>query len=317
MPLSLPRQVAVLPPSAASMPTPTPAPASEAEALAEQERRRLEEAHAADLSRLLTGAIFASVLSDQQHHHHQPQPRAGVPVRPHSPGPDLLLPLGEHQRAADISGATSNSSGAPHAHASSMHAGGICPGSGRRSCRITAAAAAAAGASPGSARGTRRRLLVDGEEAKGRSAGSPRGSVDPALSRSDLSLAAEADAAAGWPESPGMVTGAAHAAAAAAAATAAAEVERLEGELEETAAECDRSGWVGLGDWKLECAWRCCRFSCRMQCLLTVSPPACPLFLPCRRGEALRECQEMVEELQVGGWAGWGGIECWLAGSGG
>jgi hypothetical protein len=164
-----------------------------------------EEAHAAELARVLTHAIFASVLA----------------AAPPSPGPQLHLPPGAAHRVQDIPCATGSISGSGGSSRSP-----VASGSGRRHCRITAAALATGGSPPSGSRSVRRQLLPTG----GCGAGTVQSS--PAGMRSGLSQAAEAVRPGAW--GPGSFTGAA------ALAEVAAEVARLDGALEETAAECER-----------------------------------------------------------------------------
>lgn len=214
------------------------APAASPSPHKERLLRHLEEQHAADVSRVLTSAIFAAVLAQQE----QQEGRAAGALlqgqRVLSPGPELHLPPGEHW-LHDISGAsTARTARTPHP----LGSAGALPrsSSGSRGCRITAAAEASG--SP--TRSARRRLLaeVGAAAAAGAAVGTAVAAArdapaaTPAVGRGELSVAAEAG---GWPEDPGL--GASRAAAAAAAAEAeTAEVARLEGELEEAAAECER-----------------------------------------------------------------------------
>lgn len=178
----------------------------------------LQEEHAAELARVLTRAIFASVLE-----------RAAAAAPP-SPGPDLRLPAGEVPHVSCITGASSYAgSRSPPASVSRQQ-----PGSGlRHHCRITAAALAACSSPPSGSRSVRRQLLPPAEPGPAAPAQEPWPGAAPAAALcSDLSQAAEAVGPAAW--GPGSFTGAA------ALAEAAAEVTRLEGELDDTVAECER-----------------------------------------------------------------------------
>ena len=258
--------------------------------------QHLQEQHAADVARVLTTSIFAAVMARQ----HAEAAAAQQGQQALSPGPVLDLPPGEHW-LHDISGAsTARTARTPLSGAALGRTG-----SGSRGCRITAAAEASGSPTPSA----RRRLLaeVGAAAAAGAAVGTAAAAArdgpvhTPAVGRGELSVAAEAG---GWPEDPGL--GASRAAAATAAAEAAtAEVARLEGELEEAAAECERYVGALARASALSTMPACCtlmRCLCPMTlCLLsshlcrmhTSLPP--PLN---RRGEARRECQEMVEELQ-------------------
>lgn len=193
--------------------------------------QHLQEQHAADVARVLTSSIFAAVLARQ--HAEAAATQQGQQAL--SPGPVLDLPPGEHW-LHDISGASTARTARTPLSASALGR----TGSGSRGCRITAAAEASGSPTPSA----RRRLLaeVGAAAAAGAAVGTAAAAArdgpvhTPAVGRGELSNAAEAG---GWPEDPGL--GASQAAAATAAAEAAtAEVARLEGELEEAAAECER-----------------------------------------------------------------------------
>lgn len=245
--------------------------------------QHLEERHAADVARVLTGSIFAAVLVRWQHQ--DTASAAGQPgAQVLSPGPELHLPPSEHW-LHDISGpSTARTERNPCPLGSnSGGAGSSSPsGSARRRLLAEMGAAAAAGAAAGAA------AAADGP------------SSTPAVGRGELSIAAEAG---GWPEHPGL--GPSRAVAAAAAAEAAhAEVARLEGELEEAAAECERCGGVEGCEGCNDCAdvphlahllavcARClpARLACSPSdistspCHLIIIPSMCILPLQARRG---------------------------------
>lgn len=200
---------------------------------AQQRERPTEERHAADVARVLTRAIFSSVLAQQQ-----AAAAASAFGKVCSPGPALAMPPGELLRGQDIAACSGHASLTSSAR---RQAGRVSV------CRITAAAHAGSGAGSGAGsplsapRSARRQLLLP--------EGEPAGQHSPRLSRmstlrGDLSQAAEAALAAG-------VAGAAAAGAANAAGSvrgsfggmqnaAAAEAHRLAGELEEALAECER-----------------------------------------------------------------------------
>lgn len=204
-----------------------------------------EERHAADVARVLTRAIFSSVLARQQTAA-AAAPGAIAAGQVRSPGPDLALPSGPHTLVQDITASSGHASLTSSARRQTARLS---------TCRITAAAHAsgvsgsAAGSPPSLPRSARRQLLLP--------PGEPAGQPSPRLSRmstlrSDLSQAAEAALAAG------LVGGAAAGAAGAVSSArgsfdgvhsaAAAEANRLAGELEDALGECDR--WESAGFWE-------------------------------------------------------------------